>query len=188
MSKFGTFSGSPIAEWLTDPEGRLMRLLAEFTFIDPAGRIWIAPEGSVVDGASIPSPLWSMLGSPYTGKYRFASIVHDVACENPAIDRLEADKMFYQACLAGGCDADEARLLYVGVRIGASASKIRVWEGVSFSAARLQSGTLSDGSKEQSVVTTFEEIKNDIANVAFEADFAVVVEIVEKHLFAKAIQ
>jgi hypothetical protein len=69
--------------------------------------------------------LWTSVGSPYTGNYRRASIVHDVACVaasgNPG-KRREADRMFFQACRAGGCSIAEATILYVGVRIGAAAS------------------------------------------------------------------
>jgi hypothetical protein len=99
-----------------------MKLLEDFWYTDPNGRKWPAPKESVVNGASIPRPLWSTVGSPYTDDYRNASVVHDVAVDNPAVNRKEADKMFYYACLAGGCSLKQASLLYVGVRIGSWAS------------------------------------------------------------------
>ena len=52
-----------------------------------------------------------------------ASIVHDVACSNPAISRENADRMFYYACLAGGCTFLQAKILYAGVCIGAVTGK-----------------------------------------------------------------
>jgi len=118
---YGKFSGNPKTEWLsnaTSPD-RDMKLLEDFSYTDPNGRIWPAPMGSVVNGASIPRPLWSLVGSPYTEDYRNASVVHDVACDDPAVDRAEADEMFYYACLAGGCNKGQARALYLGVRVGA---------------------------------------------------------------------
>ncbi len=121
---YGSFSGEPAAVWLTE-EGtsdRRMRLLESFAYVDAAGKAWVAPAGSVVDGASIPRALWSLLGSPYTGDYRRASIVHDVACDAAGSDRdarRAADRMFWSACRAGGCSAEDAALLYVGVRLGA---------------------------------------------------------------------
>ncbi len=123
----GQFSVDPETVWLTGEGGsdRTMRLLRAFSFTDPGGRVWLAPEGSVVDGASIPRALWTTVGSPYTGNYRRASIVHDVACVAAAGDparRREADRMFFHACRAGGCSISEATVLYVGVRIGAAAS------------------------------------------------------------------
>lgn len=117
--KYGRFSGNPQTEWLVnDGAERDMRLLADFTYTDPSGRAWVARRGSVVNGASIPSYAWSVIGSPYVGNYRRASIVHDVACEDVAVDRRDADRMFYWACLAGGCGLNEARWLYAGVRAG----------------------------------------------------------------------
>lgn len=121
MTSHGSFSGNPKTEWLTDPSGedRDMKLLEEFVYIDPTGHRWSAPVGSIVNGASIPRPLWSTVGSPYTDDYRRASIVHDIACDTPTIPRKDADVMFFHACRAGGCTPVQARILYAGVRIGA---------------------------------------------------------------------
>ncbi|HEV2745996.1 MAG TPA: DUF1353 domain-containing protein [Allosphingosinicella sp.] len=100
-----------------------MELLEDFWFLDGSGHEWRAPRSTKVDGASIPRALWTLVGSPYTGEYRRASIVHDVACvaagagDSPA--RRRADKMFFEACRAGGCSRRDAIILYVGVRIGA---------------------------------------------------------------------
>jgi hypothetical protein len=117
----GSFSGNPKTEWLTSSikPDRDMKLLEDFWYEDPSGRKWTAISGSIVDGATIPPALWSVVGSPYSGDYRCASIVHDVACDDPGVPRKEADKMFYFACLAGGCSTSQAQVLYIGVRIGA---------------------------------------------------------------------
>jgi hypothetical protein len=71
-----------------------------------------------------------LVGSPYTGHYRRASIVHDKACDDakgaadPASARAAADRMFYDACREGGCNWFEAVCLYVGVRVGAYVSQV----------------------------------------------------------------
>lgn len=121
MPNYGSFSGNPKTEWLENPGSpdRNMKLLEDFSYTDPDGRVWPAPKGSIIDGASIPKPLWVHVGSPYTDDYRRASVVHDVACEDPNVDRKEADVMFYYACLAGGCGLFQAQVLYAGVRLGA---------------------------------------------------------------------
>src|SRR5437867_734231 len=121
MSNHGSFSGNPKTEWLVDSDGadRDMKVIEDFWYIDPDGRTWSAKAGSIINGASIPRPLWSLVGSPYTDDYRRASIVHDVACNDPAVDRKDADVMFFHACRAGGCSPLQARWLYAGVRIGA---------------------------------------------------------------------
>lgn len=120
----GTFSGDPIAVWLTecDAVDRKMRIVDDFKFTGPDGNVWDAPAAAVVDGASIPRALWTVVGSPFTGDYRRASIVHDIACVKAEGDdeaRRAADRMFFHACRAGGCNRVEATLLYIGVRIGA---------------------------------------------------------------------
>lgn len=121
---YGVFSGEPQAIWLTEPKAdRRMELLEAFTFTDAAGRVWDAPKGHKVDGASIPRALWTVVGSPYTGDYRRASILHDVNCDrfpNDGPDRKAGDEMFYAACRAGGCDRLEAKLLFLGVRLGSN--------------------------------------------------------------------
>ena len=128
----GTFSGKPEAIWLTEDgtEDRDMELLKKFSFTDPDAREWVAPAGAVIDGASIPRALWAVVGSPYTGDYRRASVVHDVACVEAGDDakkRREADRMFFHACRAGGCSIWQSTVLYLGVRIGASASDVPAW-------------------------------------------------------------
>lgn len=124
MADHGVFVGTPKTEWLTSASGedRDMRLLENFSFTDPRGKVWPAPAGSVINGASIPRQLWALVGSPYTDDYRRASIVHDVACDSVDVDRKDADVMFFHACRAGGCGPLQARVLYAGVRLGAWAS------------------------------------------------------------------
>ena len=125
------FSEEPRTVWLTEQGAdRGMQLLQSFTFTDPRGQVWDAPADCVVDGASIPRALWTLVGSPYTGDYRRASIVHDVACVRAGTDkqkRREADRMFYHACRCGGCSVAESVVLYVGVRIGAIWSSVPQW-------------------------------------------------------------
>lgn len=127
---YGVFSGEPRAVWLTEPQpDRRMELLEGFTFTDAAGKVWDAPKGWRVDGASIPRALWTQIGSPFTGDYRRASILHDVNCDRHPQDgpeRKAGDEMFYAACRAGGCGRVEAKLLFLGVRLGSS------WAGKGF--------------------------------------------------------
>ena len=128
----GEFSGEAEAVWLTE-EGsvdRRMRLLRDFFYTDPSMKRWSGPQGSLVDGASIPRALWTIVGSPYTGDYRRASIVHDIACDEAGGDqakRRAADRMFYHACRAGGCSIWQSILLYLGVRIGALVTNVPKW-------------------------------------------------------------
>ena len=77
-TKWGHYDGEPVTKW--NPDGRTMTLLTELRYTDPHGEVWVAPIGSVVDGASIPRYLWSVMGGPFEGRYRNASVLHDVRC------------------------------------------------------------------------------------------------------------
>jgi len=130
--KHGEFSGEPVTLWLTqdETEDRRMKILKDFSFKDPSSKTWLSPADSVIDGASIPRALWGIVGTPYTGDYRRASIVHDVACDEAGSDRKKrraADRMFFHACRAGGCSIRQSILLYLGVRVGAAASAVPAW-------------------------------------------------------------
>jgi hypothetical protein len=116
------FSGEPETTWCTEVNkpDRNMGLLNDFYFIDKDCKTWKAKKGEIIDGASIPRFLWTLVGSPYTRDYRRASIVHDAAVKGlkDAPERKKADIMFYEACREGGCSIFEAWVLYLGVRIG----------------------------------------------------------------------
>jgi Protein of unknown function (DUF1353) len=111
--EFGSFQGDPQVRLLDD--GRRMELLADFAYFEPGGRKWDAKTGAKVDGASIPQAFWSLIGGPFEGLYRKASIVHDVACEKKDRDWRDVHRMFYTACRCDGVAALEAKILYAAV-------------------------------------------------------------------------
>lgn len=161
-ASYGTFSGEPQAAWLTEPKAdRRMALLEAFTFTDAQGRVWDAPKGHRVDGASIPRALWTLVGSPYTGDYRRASILHDVNCDRHPQDgpeRRAGDEMFYAACRAGGCGRLEAKLLFLGVRLGSS------WAGKGLRAAEPEGKVKLQLSAEDKLMQAeFERLGREVA-------------------------
>jgi len=109
-SKWGYYSGDPILKW--NPDGRTMTVMTELSYTDPQGIIWDAPAGSVTDGASIPRYLWSVMGGPFEGKYRNASVLHDVAYEKHNRPWWDCDRMFYNAMRCSGVSAAEAKTMY----------------------------------------------------------------------------
>jgi Protein of unknown function (DUF1353) len=108
--KWGYFSGDPVTRW--NPDGRTMTLLTELRYTDPQGFVWIAPAGSIVDGASIPRYLWSVMGGPFEGKYRNASVLHDVAYGEHKRPWQDCDRMFYNAMRCSGVNPAEAKTMY----------------------------------------------------------------------------
>ena len=109
-SKWGYYSGDPVVKWNSD--GRTMTLMTELSYTDPHGVIWDAPAGSVTDGASIPRYLWSIMGGPFEGQYRNASILHDVAYEKHNRPWQDCDRMFYNAMRCSGVSGVEAKTMY----------------------------------------------------------------------------
>jgi hypothetical protein len=109
-SKWGSFNGEPVTKW--NPDGRTMTLLTELRYTDPQGFVWVAPIGSVVDGASIPRYLWSIMGGPFEGKYRNASVLHDVAYGDHNRPWQDCDRMFYYAMRCSGVSAIEAKTMF----------------------------------------------------------------------------
>lgn len=177
----GSFSGNPKTEWLSDGANpdRDMKLLEDFTYTDPDGKAWKAPKGAVINGASIPQPLWSIVGSPYTADYRCASIVHDVACDDPTIPRAKADRMFYFACLAGGCTRSQARILYLGVRIGAMTSGSTA---LSAFAASVLAATTGAPATADPVLTKFALLKSLLDAMPVNAPFDAIEKLVNPAL------
>jgi hypothetical protein len=108
--KWGFFNGEPVTKW--NPDGRTMTLLTELRYTDPNGVVWVAPIGSVVDGASIPRYLWSIMGGPFEGRYRNASVLHDVAYGEKKRPWKDCDRMFYYAMRCGGVSGVTAKTMY----------------------------------------------------------------------------
>jgi hypothetical protein len=107
---WGYHSGTVDTRWNED--GRTMTLLNELIYTDPDGVVWVAPKGAKVDGASIPRAFWSLMGGPFEGKYRNASVLHDVAYDEKRRPWQDADRMFYNAMRCSGVSAVEAKTMY----------------------------------------------------------------------------
>ena len=107
------FKGELILKVL--PDGRNMQLMQPFEYVDKDGIRWPVPAGTRVDGASIPSVFWSIIGAPYTGKYREASVVHDYYCEARTRHWKAVHKVFLDGMLAKGVDSYQAKLMYLAV-------------------------------------------------------------------------
>jgi hypothetical protein len=109
-TKWGHFNGEPVTKW--NPDGRTMTLLTELRYTDPKGNVWVAPIGSIVDGASIPRYLWSIMGGPFEGRYRNASVLHDVAYGQKKRPWQDCDRMFYHAMRCSGVSGVEAKTMF----------------------------------------------------------------------------
>jgi hypothetical protein len=109
----GRYTGNPIVKFLSD--GRLVQLVEPFGFTDSEGKSWPVPAKATLDGASIPRPLWSLIGSPLTGKYRDASIIHDYYCDVRNRPWKEVHRVFFEAMIVSGVSEKQAKLMYAAV-------------------------------------------------------------------------
>jgi hypothetical protein len=121
---YGTLKLEPIGD------GVHMKVLELYSYRDFYGHILSAQPGFFTDGASIPRPLWSFVGSPFTGKYVGAAVIHDVGCDSHKYTWQITDRIFYDAMLDSGVSDHLAKIMYYGVRLGGPK-----WESVTLSAA-----------------------------------------------------
>ncbi len=112
-AQYGDCSGSVKLELLDD--GRQMRLLEDYVYIDGAAKRWLAPKPRVVDGASIPRFLWSFIGGPWEGTYRKASVVHDIECDDEKEPWRAVHRMFFNAMRCSGVSETRAKIMYSAV-------------------------------------------------------------------------
>jgi hypothetical protein len=122
QAEWGAFPEPPQTQWLDD--GRRMVLLRDFAYLEPDGKTWMASaahkpikdDDLTIDGASIPPIFWSIIGGPYEGRYRNASIVHDAQCTPPYKNRWQdVHRMFYRASRAGGTSEPVGKLIFAAV-------------------------------------------------------------------------
>jgi len=113
VGEWGRFVGDVVARWAAN--GRDMTLVEPFAYVDPRDARWEAPAGAVVNGASIPRAFWSLIGGPFEGQFRNASVVHDVACEARDREWRQVHRMLYEACRCGGVAVAKAKAMYYAV-------------------------------------------------------------------------
>ncbi len=107
--------------------GRYSILKDSLAYVDKNGRRYLAQEGMITDGASIPRVLWDTVGSPYASKYLPAYILHDHLCQH-ARDipdkemrkrlRKGADKLLREMMDYLGAGWVKRSVVYRGVGIG----------------------------------------------------------------------
>jgi len=97
------------------PDGRNMQVAQSFGFVDSQARKWEVPVGTVTDGASIPQPFWSIIGSPFSGKYRLAAVIHDYYCATKYRKWKDTHDAFYETMLASGEEKRTALLMWAAV-------------------------------------------------------------------------
>lgn len=112
---WGEFSEPLNVELLNDKNRA--KLLVDFTYKGPKPEeiFWLAPKGTITDGASIPRVAWNVIGAPLEGQYRKAAIIHDVACVERTRSWQVTHRAFYTAMRAAKVNPIQAKIMYAAV-------------------------------------------------------------------------
>ncbi|MEM7192534.1 MAG: DUF1353 domain-containing protein, partial [Pseudomonadota bacterium] len=89
----------------------------DFSYTDSRGSIWLAPKGTISDGASIPRVFWTYIGGPLSGLYRKASIIHDYYCDTRSRPAGDVHRVFYEGLLQSGVRSSKAWVMYQAVAL-----------------------------------------------------------------------
>lgn len=103
-----------------DPGDTEFELVEDYSFVRCDGTKITVPKGSVVDGASIPQKLWSIIGAPWSGRYRNAAVIHDYISSEEFGYQYEskiAHLIFLEAMIAGGTSEKKYPLMYSAVML-----------------------------------------------------------------------
>ena len=74
--------------------------------------------GFVTDFASIPRVFWSIIGSPLSGEYATAALIHDALYASEAFSRKECDRLFLVQMEADNVAKWKRTVMYYAVRVG----------------------------------------------------------------------
>jgi len=106
--------------------GELKELIDErLVFTDAQGMEWIAPQGTLTDGASVPRWALPITNGRWDSAFLKAAVVHDAYCqsdnETRAPDQYRSrpwqavHRMFHEAILAGGTTPTLAKVMFAAV-------------------------------------------------------------------------
>ncbi|MDO6586474.1 DUF1353 domain-containing protein [Salipiger sp. 1_MG-2023] len=117
-------SGAPIT--LPSRPYKFFRMSAPMQFRDARGRTWVAPSGTLTDGASIPPIFVSIVGEPRAPEYANAGALHDAYCGIGNEGGLmyhearwqDVHRMFFDGLIASGTPERRAMVMFAAVWLG----------------------------------------------------------------------
>ena len=102
------------------PEGKKLeyrRLSEDFWFIID-GVEYVMKAGFWWDGASIPQPLWSVIGGPWSADIAPGALIHDILYGGHIFERLLCDQVLHKVNAINNMNSLKNTLVYKGVRMG----------------------------------------------------------------------
>lgn len=113
-NKWGKFQGDVYTRWVSN-DPRNMEVTGTIRYYDPRGEQWTARAHNYVDGAST-GWFFRRLFPAFVGRYRRASVFHDVYCNLKICPSWEVHRMFYEASRCDGTHPVVAWLMWAAVR------------------------------------------------------------------------
>ena len=107
------FEGRVVVEWLDDAFVPSMRAVEDFGFRQAKGKFWKVARGQVFDGRGMPPLFCDLVGPPYEGRFRKASMVYESATQRMTEKWDEAQRMFFEAAVAEGVAPQDAKVMYL---------------------------------------------------------------------------
>lgn len=102
-----TFLTDPTLE--RAPRGRF-RLVTPLVVVAD-GQTYVVPHGFEFDGASIPTPFWSLISHPMAPSSLRPAVFHDWGCVTRPASSSTVHRWFAEALLAEGCASVRAWLM-----------------------------------------------------------------------------
>ena len=96
---------------------RTLRPIRYHAGTEDSAEVYAIPEGFLTDFASIPRPLWSLVGHP-AGRYAQAAVLHDWLYATAPVPRARADGLLLEAMGVLGVRWSQRWAIYLGVRLG----------------------------------------------------------------------
>lgn len=95
-------------------------LTAPFVYLSSEGDRIEVPQGTVWNGASIPRLFWRVIGSPFVGKHRKPSVIHDCLWERAKAGRCSfsfANWAFWDGLRSEGVGPVSAWIMWAAVAL-----------------------------------------------------------------------
>ena len=113
----------PGAIRLRDRALPFFRTARSIEFVDARPVKWVAPSGTLTDGASIPKMFFKVIGTPRSKEFINAATLHDAYCGvgNGSLPQYHSDRwqnvhrMFYDALRVDGTPSKKAKIMYAAV-------------------------------------------------------------------------
>ena len=100
-------------------------LLTPFEYISEKWGHIVSPAHELTDGATIPRWLWVIVGSPWSGRYPRAAVIHDKLCKSQGhipytqirMTKKEVDQLFLEMMKFLGVKFYKRQKMYRAVRL-----------------------------------------------------------------------